>query len=333
MKRLIALFLLAAGLGLGGLYLATREALFSPETYTPANLQPWLVATAVACLLALWLAPVAKLMLLARAQGVKITPGNAFLAHVSQVFGTAMTPSGTGGGPLLVLALERVGLPAGTGLGIAIQLFVLDLAALGILIPFGLLHIIFNSPVNLGVGLTWLAVGAAVVALAGAIALVRLPRPMTRLILALAAWRPLPRFERRLKRVALDYHSSAEAFRDMPIGNWLALHAANLTAWLTNFALFWALLSIYGAEVPVLDVLSVLSVITLFSFFVPTPGAAGVLELLVGLALASGLKTSIAAPVVWWRAGTFYVAYLLGPICAWVLLAKSPPRWLKRRAG
>src|SRR5690606_12155131 len=113
----------------------------------------------------------------------------------------------------------------------------------------------------------------------------------------------------------------------------LTLHVANILAWLTNFALFWALLTIYGAQAHLLDVLSVLSIITLFAFFVPTPGASGVLELLLGLAVAGGTQSSIAAPVVWWRAGTFYLAYLLGPLGAWFLLSKNPPGWLKRRRG
>jgi len=69
-KRLIALFLLSLGLGLGGLYLATREALFSPATYAPTELSTGLLALAVVMLLALWGAPVVKLMVLARAHAV-----------------------------------------------------------------------------------------------------------------------------------------------------------------------------------------------------------------------------------------------------------------------
>lgn len=331
MKRLMALFLLSLGLGLGGLYLATREALFAPVTYAPPNLQPWLVVLALFNIVALWGAPVIKLKLLAGAQGVRVSSWNAFLAHVAQVFGSAMTPSGTGGGPLLLLALERVGVPAGTGLGIAVQLFVLDLVTLGVLIPLGLAYILLYSPLELSLTLSWLAGTGAALALVGAVFLVRLPGTLTRLLYALARWRPLARFQRRIKRLAGDYYTSAKAFRDMPLPVWLALHAANMVAWLTSFALFWTFLTIYGSDVPLLDVLSVLSVIALLSFFVPTPGASGVLELLLGLAVAGGTQSSIAAPIVWWRAWTFYLAYLLGPLGTWLLLAKNPPSWLRRR--
>lgn len=331
MKRLIALFLLSLGLGLAGLYLSTKEALFSPATYAPSNLRPWLVALALVNIVVLWGAPVVKLRLLAAAQGVRVSTWHAFLAHVAQVFGSAMTPSGTGGGPLLLLALERVGVPAGTGLGIAVQLFVLDLATLGILIPLGLVYILLFSPLQLSVTLSWLAGLGAVVALMGSVFLVRFPGTLTRLLYALARWRTLARFQRRIKRLASGYYTSAKAFRDMRFSVWLALHAANMLAWLTNFALFWTLLTIYGADVPLLDVLSMLSIIALFSFFVPTPGASGVLELLLGLAVAGGTRSAIAAPVVWWRAWTFYIAYLLGPLVTWLLLVKNPPSWLRRK--
>ncbi len=320
--RYAALFLLSIALGLGGLYLATRESLFSAAIYTPKEATPTLVAVAVLSLLALWLAPVAKLVLLADAQRQKVSWWHAFLAHAAQVFGTAVTPAGTGGAPFLVVALERVGVAPGTGLAMAVQLFVLDLTALGVLIPLGLGYLLLASPVALGTGLSIAAGLAAGLALAASIVLVRFPAPVVRWLHGIANWKWLRRFQRRIKLVAVDYRASAVAFRDMRLGSWLWLHVANFTAWLANFALFWALVSIYGANVRLLDVLALLSMITLLSFFVPTPGASGVMELLLGLALgATGTpQSSVAAPVVLWRAGTFYLAFLLGPLAAWLLL-------------
>lgn len=326
--RLILILLLSLGLGLAGLYLATREQIFSAALYVPKELPAWLLIFAVLSLIALWLAPVAKLVLLARYQGYPLTWWHAFLAHVAQVFGTAMTPAGSGGAPLLVVALERVGVPAGAGLAMAVQLFVLDLSALGLLIPIGLAYLLLATPVVLS---PWLSVSAAVgalLALVGAIALVRFPRPVVRGLHTLAGWRLLSRFQRRLRRVAIEYRASATAFRDLQLPFWIWLHVANFTAWLTNFALFWALLVMYGADVRLLDVLALLSMITLLSFFVPTPGASGVMELLLGLAVgaAGSQLKSVAAPVLVWRATTFYLAYLLGPLSAWLLLSRRQPQ-------
>src|SRR5690606_40153385 len=167
MKRMLALLLLSLGLGLGGLYLATRESIPSPTTYQPHHATPLLVSIAVASLLALWLMPIIKLMVLARAQNHRVGPGTAFIAHVGQVFGAAMTPSGTGGGPALVLALERAGGPVGTGLGIAVQLFVLDLAALGALIPLGLVYLLLFSPLSLTAATGYLAASSSIIAQGG----------------------------------------------------------------------------------------------------------------------------------------------------------------------
>src|SRR5690606_35809028 len=123
---------------------------------------------------------------------------------------------------------------------------------------------------------------------------------------------------------------SAVAFRDLPLTTYIALHATNLCAWLANFLLLWSLLVIYGSQARLFDVLAVLSIITLIGFFFPTPGAAGFTELMVGLAVeARATAASIAAPVALWRAGTFYVAYLIGPLLAWLMLARRPPEWLK----
>lgn len=332
MKRLIGLLLLSVGLGLGGLYLATRESVLSLATYRPVDTSGWLVAVAVLSLLALWVVPVIKLRLLAAAQGNRISNRDAFTVHVAQVFGAAMTPSGTGGGPAMVLALERAGVKVGTSVGIALQLFVLDLAALGVLIPVGLAYILLISPLELPVATSYLAGVAAVIALALSIGLSRFPGTLYRLAIAMSRWRILKRYKDRLTRVARDFYVSSVAFRDLPLATYLALYATNLVAWLANFLLLWALLVIYGAEARLLDVLAVLSIITLIGFFFPTPGASGFTELMVGLAVeARAESASIAAPVALWRLGTFYLAYLIGPLLAWLMLARRPPAWLKRR--
>lgn len=322
--RLALLLVLSVGLGLLGLYLGTREELFSAALYVPKVVPVYVLVTGVLCLAALWWAPVVKLVLLARSQGLRLGWWHAFLAHVAQVFGTAMTPSGTGGAPFLVVALERVGVPVGAGLAMAVQLFVLDLTALGLLIPLGLAYILLATPIVLGSWLTFAAAAAAVASLVVSVLLARFPRPVVRGLHGLSRWRPLRRFRGPLRRVAAEYRGSATAFRDLPIPAWFWLHVATFTGWLTSFALFWALLVVYGANVGLLDVLALLSMVTLLSFFVPTPGAAGVMEFLLGLAVgATGSRlVSVAAPVLLWRASTFYVAYLLGPISAWLLLSR-----------
>lgn len=324
--RLVLLLLLSLGLGLGGLYLATREELFSAALYAPVSLTPGLAGAAIASLIALWLAPVAKLVLLVRSQGQRLSWWHAFVAHVAQVFGTAMTPAGTGGAPFLVVVLSRAGVAPGIGLALAVQLFVLDLAALGGLILLGVLYLAYGSPVELSPLLTATATVGGAAALALSVLLARFPRPAVRWLHALARWRVLRRFRPTLRRVAVEYRVSAVAFRDLPLVSWGCLHAVNLVAWLNNFALYWALLRMYGADTPLLQVLALLAMITLLSFFVPTPGASGVMELLLGFAASDGGThvRSVAAPVVLWRLTTFYAAFLLAPLSASLFWARRP---------
>ena len=58
MKRLIGVFALTLLLGFGGLYLATREAIFSPATYAAAEFTAVTATVAVLSLVLIWLAPV-----------------------------------------------------------------------------------------------------------------------------------------------------------------------------------------------------------------------------------------------------------------------------------
>ncbi len=332
MKRLVGVLTLAVLLGFGGLYLATRESVFSAATYANADFSFATAAVAVLSFLLLWLAPVVKIKALLASQGHIISSWEAFTAHVGQVFGAAMTPSGTGGAPGLVLALERSGVPLGTSVGVAVQLFILDLAALGVLIPVGLTYIVVVSPLSLPPAVTALAIGAAAMALTGAIVLARYPVALYRLIRRVSTWRLVRRFRERLTRMGREYYVSAVAFRDLPLSRFTYLHTANLVSWLSNFALLWALLTGYGAQARLLDVLAVLSIITLVGFFVPTPGASGFTELMVGLVVDSRTtQASIAGPVALWRAGTFYVVYLVGPIVAWLLISRRRKGSVNRR--
>src|SRR5690606_2187241 len=269
-KRLIGVLALSLVLGFGGLYLATRESVFSVATYAGLRLDPTVVTVIALSLLLLWPGPAVNIEALLASQGHRITAWEAFTAHVGQVFGTAMTPSGTGGAPGLVLALERSGVPIGTGVGVAVQLFILDLAALGVLIPIGVAYIVIVSPLSLPPAVTALALGAAVVALVGAVVLARYPVALFRLIKRFSTWRIVRRFRKRLTRMGREYFVSAVAFRGLPLQRLAYLHTANLVSWLSNFVLLWALLSAFGAQARLLDVLAVLSIITLVGFFVPT---------------------------------------------------------------
>jgi uncharacterized protein (TIRG00374 family) len=338
-KRLLLMVLLSFTLGFLGLYLVSREALLDPASYLPVDLGASPVVVGLLSFGLMWIIPYRRLQLLAQQHHYRLSPYTAWLAHIAMVFGAALTPGGSGGAPTLVAALTRLGIPIGTGIGMAVQIFILDLVVFAWLIPLGLFYAIFSETLVLPGKLELLSLLAALVALVGALMLGRYPRPIVRLMLSLARRRSLRRWATRLRQAARSYYRSARAFAAMRLREWVWLQLVTLLGWLANFTLFWALLTIYGSQVRLLDIIVLLSVITLISFVIPTPGAAGFMEFVVGLAAGGHVAQPIAAPILIWRLGSFYLTFVLGPLAGWLLLLHKPPRWLqhwwqrRRRAG
>lgn len=333
MKRLVALIVLSIGLGMAGLYLATRDALLDPAAYVPERLSLATVGLLVACLGAIWVVPLFKLRDLARAQGYRISAYQAWLAHIASVFGTAMTPSGTGGGPAMLVALNRFGVPAGAALSMAVQVLILDLVVFAVFIPVGLAYLFLVSPIGVPGSLEVAAVVAAAIGAAAALALARFPKPVVRLLLWVSRFRWLQRYSEWVASMAREYYRSANSFQKMRLGRWIELLGITVVAWLANFTLFWTLLLIYGIDAAPLAILAILSMLTLISFVVPTPGASGFMEFVVGVAVSGQVTAqTVAAPILFWRLGTFYLVYVLGPLSGWLILLDRPPRWMRRLA-
>lgn len=332
-KRIVGLILLSVLLGLGGLMLAAGGALFDRSLWVPPPQRGgWWVA-ALAFALAGWFLPAWKIRALATPQGVRLRLLHAWYVHVSGVFGTAMTPSGTGGGPAMVMALYRYGVPYGRGMGVAVQFFVLDLTAFAAIIPFGLAYLVWGSGIRVPLGLEVLALATAVVATAAAVFLGRYPRPVVRLALWASRRALLARFRSQLRKSARDYYRASRGFARMPAPRVALLLALSASVWLANFLLFWVLLRAFALPASAGEIVALLSVLTLGSFVVPTPGASGFMEFVTSLAFGDRAGgSSPAGPILYWRMITFYVVYLLGPAISWLIVLDRPPRWLRRRA-
>lgn len=332
MKRLIALIALSILLGVGGLLLAAGGTLLDPGVWVPPSGRGGWWAWAALLTGVGWALPAAKIRILTAAQDTRLAWLHAWFVHVSGVFGTAMTPSGTGGGPAMVVALYRYGVAYGRGMGVAVQFFVLDLTAFAAIIPFGLAYLVWGSGVRVSLALEVVAVATALVATAAAIFLGRFPRPLVRLALWASnrAW--LARFRGAIRKSARDYYRAALGFRRMPRPTVALLLGLSATVWLANFLLFWVVLRAFGLPASAGEIVALLSVLTLASFVVPTPGASGFMEFVTSLALAGRAgEASAAGPVLYWRLATFYVVYLVGPLVSWAIVLDRPPRWLRRR--
>jgi uncharacterized protein (TIRG00374 family) len=318
-KRRIAFVALSIALGIAGAYLVGRGAVLEAATYRPVRPSAGVLLGSLACLAALWWLPAWRLRLLARFQGQRIGGWSAWLAHVVMMLGAAVTPSGSGGAPTLIAALGRLGVPWGTGMGIAIQIFILDLLALACLVPVSLAYA-FGARRGWDLDLGLLVAGAGAVALVGALWLTTNPRPLVRLLLSLGRRRAFRRWEKRLRGQARAFYRSARTFAALGPRRWSVLMVASVAAWMANFGLLWTLLELYGGGVGYLDVLALMSGLTVVSFVVPTPGAAGFMEAAAGLATRAPVGPAAVAAVIWWRLGTFYLTYLLGPLASWRLM-------------
>jgi uncharacterized protein (TIRG00374 family) len=324
LKRTVIVLLLSLALGFAGLYLVVGEAVFRPATYRVQNLSVPLVVLVVITFLAKWFSPAVRIWLLCRGQKIPLSYSSALLVHLVAMFAAALAPQNTGFGPATVAALSRLGVPVGRGIGVAVQVMVLDLVFFALAVPASVVYLILSDRLQLPSGATVAIFATACMVIVAAATLNRRPELVVRLILAIARWPLLERFASRLQRVARGYYRSSRAFLKMPAAYWYTLHLATAAAWLSGFVLLWALLGLYGVEARLLATLAILISITLISHFVPTPGAAGFMEAAVGLGIGANPGGGAAAALMLWRLASFYVIYLLGLPAGWLLYLSRP---------
>jgi uncharacterized membrane protein YbhN (UPF0104 family) len=104
------------------------------------------------------------------------------------------------------------------------------------------------------------------------------------------------------------------------------LQLVHLGGWSCSFLALWAWMNLYlPADLPV--VVAVSTMASLLSIVMPTPGASGLIEAVVGVGAMSELgDTVVAAPILLWRFTTFYIVFIAGPLAGWWLLRRVGPR-------
>jgi uncharacterized protein (TIRG00374 family) len=212
--------------------------------------------------------------------------------------------------------------PVGRGIGVAVQVFLLDLVFFAWAVPVSLGYLDLSNTLELPAGARMVAFATACLAILVAVVLSRRPQLVVGLILEVARWRLMARFASRLRKVARDYYGSALDFLRMPASYWLALHLATAASWLGGFVLLWALLRLYGVEFGLLATLAILSSVTLVAHLFPTPGGSGFMEAALGLSVGAG--GGAAAALLIWRLASYHAIFLLGPPAAWLLYLSKP---------
>jgi glycosyltransferase 2 family protein len=332
LKRTVIALLLSLALGLAGIYLVVGVAVFRPETYRAQNVGVPLAILIVGAFLAKWFSPAVRVRLLCQGQRIPLTYRSAVLVHLVAMFVAALAPQNTGFGPATVAALSRLGVPVGRGIGVAVQIVVLDLIFFAWAVPVSVGYLVYSDTLELPPGTRVVALAAGCLAIAAAVVLSRRPQLVVGLIFAMSRWRLMARFTSPLRKIARDYYRSARAFLKMPVSYWLALHLATAAGWLGGFVLFWLLLELYGVGAGLLATLAILSSVTLVAHIFPTPGGSGFMEAALGLSVgASG--GNVAAALLIWRLASFYVIYLLGPPAGWLLYQSRQPAATRETPG
>jgi uncharacterized protein (TIRG00374 family) len=321
--RAVVVFAVGLALGFGGLYLVAGDQVFRIETYRVRDPSLLVATLCVVAFIAEWfLMDSARIWLLCRNQKIPLPFRSAILVHLTSMFVASVTPGNVGVGPTTTVALRRLGVPFGKGVGVAIQVFIFDMIFFAWAVPVSLGYLIYSHILRLPPIPEFAAFAIAGLAIVGAVFLTRYPRPVVRLILSIATLRLLSRFASRIRGTARDYYRGAIAFRNMAFSTWLKINLVVTGGWFSGFVLFWLLLKLYGVEADLPATLAILSSVTLVSHLVPTPGGSGFMEAALGLSIGSG--GGAAAALLIWRLASYHAIFLLGPPAAWLLYLSEP---------
>jgi glycosyltransferase 2 family protein len=324
LARVFAIFGFGLALGLAGLYLIAGDQVFRTETYRMQDPNTLVITLCVVAFIAEWFVmDPARIWLLCRNQKIPLPFRSAVLVHLTSMFAASVTPGNAAVGPAIAVALRRLGVPFGKGVGVAIQVLVLDMIFFGWSVPLSLGYLVYSDTLRLPPGSEFAAFVTAALAIVGAVSLTRYPRPVVRLVLALARWPSMARFASRLRKIARDYYRSATAFKGMAVSTWLALNLVVAAGWFSGFALFWLLLELYGVDAGLLGTLAILNSITLVAHIFPTPGGSGFMEAALGLSVGAG-GSAVAAALLIWRLASYHAIFLLGPPAGWLLYLSKP---------
>jgi uncharacterized protein (TIRG00374 family) len=158
------------------------------------------------------------------------------------------------------------------------------------------------------------------------------PQRVKRFLGALTSWRLLKRFRRRAIILSNEFILASGELRNEPSSFHIKSLAHTFVAWTTRFFLLSAIIVAFIPSIPVdvvtqMELYARLQTMFFVIAFSPTPGGAGLIELLFGGFLtdyvSSGTVSTIISSV--WRLISYYVYLLAGAVLI--------PGWLRKTAS
>ncbi|MEX2535990.1 MAG: lysylphosphatidylglycerol synthase transmembrane domain-containing protein [Trueperaceae bacterium] len=290
------------------------------------DLDPLHVLLAVAALYASFALSAIRLQLICRLLGHTVRHRHALRSHLLGLFGSIVTPGGSGGAPALAISLDLQGVERTRAWAAALATISADVVfhawatplALAVLYAVGLYP---RTPLW-----TVLAVGA--VASTGLLAYLllfklRLLGPLLRAVLL----GPLLRFRRHGLRFAARFLSANELVTKAPRSQRILLQVVTALAWFSMFTVLLFVLSGLGVTMNPVVAIAGQTVIMVITSVFPTPGGSGFLELALSWFLVSqGSSGVVTAAIFTWRLLTFYSIFLIGPLLGGYLIVRLASR-------
>ncbi|ADI14681.1 lysylphosphatidylglycerol synthase transmembrane domain-containing protein [Truepera radiovictrix] len=289
------------------------------------TLSPGALATSLALLGLSYLCGGLRVALLARVLGYRMRLRSAVRAHILGLFSAAVTPSGSGNAPAIALMLIRDGVTKPHAWSVAFYTGVVDVLLFVWALPLALVALT-RSP-YLPPGLLWwgLLFSPLLLGLWYALAF-RLGSTLA-LLEKLFYLRPLRRYRGRMRRFLEGFGAAVMLLSRELSWNRLrflvALQLLSAGMHGSVFAIFLVVASSLALHVDPAATLALFLVVSVASFLVPTPGGSGFLEFaLLGLIAARSEAALVAPALLVWRALSFYLVFILGPLLGGAALLK-----------
>jgi len=283
-----------------------------------------------------WVGGGLRLWVITRHVYPKVTLQGSVVAGGLNTWGGFLTPTQTGGGPLMIYALKRYGVPLPEATISSLMTFVATVMFFAVAGPVALLlgagrsleqHGILGRAFTL-YDLFRLSLGGFIAIGLLMIALFAFPEVARRIGQRLVSWleRRRPRLASRVNEMREGVDRSHECLVAFFRGKgWAALAAAvvlSSLAFANRLAAGYVVLRALDIQAHFVDVLLLQTLITFLLYFAPTPGGSGLAEVL-SAAVMSIYVPRVLTPsyILLWRVITCYLTVAFGSFVFW--------RWLK----
>jgi len=335
LRRGLELFALISALGFGGLLLYGNNLV----TFFHAMLSlewRW-VAAGIALASLDWFGGGLRLWVLARHVHPRTSFSGSVIASGLNTWGSLLTPSQTGGGPIMIYALKRYGVPLPEAMISSLMTFVATIAFFALAGPAALLlgagrsleqHGILGERFTLYDLFRLSLAGFVLIGLA-MIVLFVFPEAGRRVAQRLVSWaekRGSARVAGMVESVREGIDRSHQCLVAFFRGRgWAALAAAVLLSVPTfgnRLAAGYVVLRMLGIHAHFVDVVLLQTLITFLLYFAPTPGGSGLAEVLSAAVMSIYVPRPLTPSyILLWRVVTSYLTVALGSVIFW--------RWLK----